>query len=797
MDFRRAQRNLNLLLIDGNPDTLAFSENDNPDRFNSSPIKSFNDTQVPDFDLSSSDIDVRHPTNAFSQEILENKGISQNVRMGDNMATGADGGNGSNNDGSVAKILTESTNNKKSQSDQIDNDDGTSTSNNNNYSNQIFLNTQIQSRLDEANKVMEMKSQLNQFKYTQEESQPISSSLVLKRLNSNTNSQSKPNKNMRKTSSQPSRSSYLMELLSGKNKKVKDIFKNHNQKTKDKLKDSTKKNKKIIYDTYNEQEWTILKQLLLEKFPQNTNEDVNEIFRYIYGDSESQIKENMEQNSVDMWSASQQSLYVSPKISQNSHFSTQENKDEKFKLLSLSQIMEDTSMTNINQVNDRDNNFFEGSNNEKSIYINNRILEENVATNYEENPHLVIDSDDSKDNIDYKSNLIELDKENIEKFSEVEKNTKAETYNNGKIGYNSTNEFINNKDYALIYDSMEEEEQILNRIHIENEDKFKKQKIYDLSHNVPEISKFKPTLNLGFIPLLPFDPISPEKKNSMINLTQGSFKVTSELVSPIKSIPSELNSTKELLIGNQVQIPATRTTTFDGIQEIEEVECNEYSPDVMLKIHKEQLNNLIETQDYFKIQNAIRVNERDNIVYDSYDDEEHSGNTTDMLENEIIVTLAPRTEKKKTSTLIISPIKSSLKEQETDSLENHKDIESELWESQSIKDIRLNIRQTGLKTSRKKAEMIESLRLASQILQSQGVSEVKLRSQTSKDDIFKYLSLLAKQFPLAILEKFYTFQAVPINEVIEKFNLIDPFVDRIEEQTIKEWAELNGIILCQ
>lgn len=789
MDFRRAQRNLNLLLVDGNPDNSLFSENDNPDRFNSSPIKSFNDTQVPDFDLISSDTDIKHPITTISQEITENKEISRTVIIEDNMEVNINRGDEPN---SNTLGVSESTKNKTLKNYDNDNKDNISDNNNNNYSNQIFLNTQIQSRLDEANKEMEMKSQLNQFKYTQEEFQLMGSPLILKKINSNTNSHLKQDKKIRKISSQPSRSSYLMEMLSGKNKKVRDILKNHNKKTKAKSKTSTKKNKKIVYDIYNEEEWTILKQLLLEKFPENTNEDINEIFNYVYGDSELRIEENMERNSVDMWSASQQSLYISPKISQDSHFPTQGNNDEKLKLLSLSQVMENTSVTDINQINDTDNNADEKKEDIKLLNSDYEILEGNIVTSYRKNQSLIIDSDNSIQDTDYK-----LNKESIEKDFMEKDNAKMVINDNRRMGHNHADILTNNKDHIVIYDSMEEEEEIINRIHIEDETKFKKHKIYYSSQNASEILKIKTAPGLGSIPLLPFDPISPEKKNSMINLTQGSFKVTSELVSPIKSIPSELSTTKELLIEQQVQVPATRTTTFNDIQEIEKAKYSEYVPDIILKIHKEQLNNLIETQDYFKIQNVVHMNETDHIVYDSYDEEENNGDIMTTLENDMIVTLESRTKSKTPSALIISPIKSSLKTHEIDSFKVHKDIQSELWESQSVKDVRLNIHQIGLKTSRKKAEMIESLKLASQVLQSQGVLDITSQNQTSKDDIFKYLSLLAKQFPSSILEKFYTFQAIPITEVIENFNLINPFVDRIEEQTIKEWAESNGIILCQ
>lgn len=792
MDFRRAQRNLNLLLIDGNPDNLEFNENDNPDRFSSSPTKSFNDTQIPDFDLSSSDTEMKQPTTTFSQETVEHKQGFQVITVNDDIGTNINEKNEPSNDISNINGSIESTKNKTSKNDSDDN--GTTATNNNNNKSGIFLNTQIQSRLDEANEEMEIKSQLNQFKYTQLESHPMSIPPVLKRMNSNTNSQSGIGKKKRKTVSRVSRGTHLMELLSGKNKKVRDIIKNNNKNAKSQSKESSStKNKTIVYDTYNEKEWNILKRLLLEKFPENTNEDVDEMFKYVYGDSESQLEKNKEQNSVDIWSASQQSLFVSPEISQKPHFPTQENKDEKVKLLSLSQVMEDTSMIDIVQVNDNNDNIVvEEIDESKLTHGNDAISERYSEINDEEKQKLVIDYDNIKEGGDYKDNIIQLGKENIKNILEEKKNSDEDVYNNKEMQNISVSEHMNDKDQVVIYDSMEEEEDILNKIHIENEDMFKRQKTYQ---NVSENSRLKPTVGLGSIPLLPFDSISPEKGNSIINLTQESFKVTSELVSPIKPISSDSDNTNELLVGNQIQVPATRTATFNSIQEIKEDKSDKHVPDIMLRISTPQLDDIIKTQDYFKIQKAIHMNEMNDIVYDSYD--EDNENKMDIIKEDIIVTLVPRSKGGLSSTVIISPLKSTLNGHDITSQETYKDIESEVWDSQSVKDIRLNIRKIGLKTSRKKSEMIESLKLASQILQSQGVSEITPKSQTSKYDMFKYLTLLAKQFPSTILEKFYTYQAIPIDEMIENFNLIDPFVDRIEEQTIKEWAEANGIILCQ
>lgn len=738
------------MIADGNPDNLAFGDNfnDNPDKFSSSPIKSTQGTQVPHFDLSSD----TEPTHS---EVIQEVEAVIDKKDGSNTTDGSNEETNQNNIQTSGSILPTTQPSDKS----IDNNEVIP----------IFLNTQIQSRLDDANEKTALKAQLNQFKYPQEETRSLSEPLLLKRLNSTTNGQLSPRKKRRKANLKSSKATNLMEMLSGKHKKVKDILKS-NRTTKGKS-NATKKVNKEVYDIYNEEEWNALKKLILEKFPENTKEDVQEMFHYVYGEDDSNTSNDMTNPRVDMWSASQQQLVGSQKVSQDSFIDNHETMSQKINFLSLSQVMEDTSVNHGDKVDLVDN--------EVEVKDKDKPVESDAAVNLNNSESSASDFKPGDDVII------------------IKEDTNSGSKNKGSVESTILDEIIQeNKECSIVYDSMDENDEPLYILHDNDKYGLKRQLYFD-NHDTKEIvgiPKLKSGIDLGHIPLIPYNTTSPAKDETIIDLTQGSFKISNELVSPIKSVVSDLVKSKESQKENEVQVPATRTGTFNRYSETIETGSNRSASDVILPVKQEVIDKLNNPRNGFMIKSAF-IDDSADVVYDSYEDD---GEKARNRKGWIILTQEDESCAKSALTNLHS--ESDASEDKSVKMTPKKvpeDNESDIWLSQSAKDIRINIRQLGLKTARTKSEMVESLQFASQIAKSQDIGDTSGPNPGTKTNIFNHLTQLAKQLPSVVLEKFYTFQPIPVIELTEMFVEMDPFVNRIDEQTIKEWAEHNGISLRQ
>lgn len=774
MDYKRAQRNLNLLIEDGNPNNLHFSDNynDNPDQFNSSPMKSLSGTQIPEFSLSSdieensNPLDHRNKTdrvirNEADQGIFQEEGKHENITSTDAQET------------------------------------------------PIFMNTQIQSRLDDANEKDELKGQLNKFKYSFNESQSLAKPLILKRLsmcdekddkhvtkkrkrkNSDVNDNGKQVKN--------SRASNLMGLLSGRAKKVKDIVKKNNKQAGSKSKGSVKGNK-IIYDTYDEEEWNTLKKMILVKFPDNSSEDFKEMFEYVYGNGIIN-NENVETEmdiSTNLWGASQQLIPGTQEPTHTPLGSYQESVSQKINFLSLSQVMEDTSFNTAN---------IERFGSRQLI----PDIDDKVGIDIENNKSGIMD--DANGPVILKENPVDI--------MVVGNVTESPT----KIRENETPIDDINVGDNIAYDSMEEvdSEEKIDIISIDSKYKFKKQTMHFKEDAVIVPRRLIPTERLRAIPQLQPDDNSPIKDNDIIHLTQQSFKISNELVSPIRtevSNPKVINESLQKSShppGQTVQVPATRMGTLNSPQQKKRYKKENIPSRIVIKIKLSDLEGYKANQSEFTFETFDRVN-GDDIVYDSYDEA--------SMDDEVILTLVANSDngnkiktKRSISTDDIIMTQEVIQSVDGNSNNNNDGIiisrddkekltpattastNTDIFVSQSAKEIRVNVRQLGLKTYRTKSEMVESLELASQKLNSPHkqliTSEGVNLSPGSKVDVFTYLTEIAKTFSPETLEKFYTFQAIPVHEIIQMFTERDQFVDRIEEQTVKEWAERNGISLRQ
>lgn len=216
----------------------------------------------------------------------------------------------------------------------------------------IFINTQIQSRIDTEEHLESFKEQLNKFKYhdtklEQTNLDPIremkfpvlETTSISRKANPSKGKIRKAKSPVKKVNNSKSKgakknkvistkSLNLLEQLSGKKFKIKQI-----------IQDDTK----LQFDTYNKNEWEQIKLKLQEFITRDSECDINEVFEYIYGDLKP---------SQSMWDASQQNLIDN--ISKedftavvndndnnvNDNVSDNNNYHNEIQIISLSQLME-------------------------------------------------------------------------------------------------------------------------------------------------------------------------------------------------------------------------------------------------------------------------------------------------------------------------------------------------------------------------------------------------------------------------------------------------------------------------
>ena len=99
--------------------------------------------------------------------------------------------------------------------------------------------------------------------------------------------------------------------------------------------------------------------------------------------------------------------------------------------------------------------------------------------------------------------------------------------------------------------------------------------------------------------------------------------------------------------------------------------------------------------------------------------------------------------------------------------------------------LRESLKTIGLKPCRSRAQMLEYMDIVSQNLNSQN-------DMDKKQEIFNELNSLVEQTP-AILEKVYTFEPLSLVELSGLLAHKNPFLDYVDESTIREWADRQGI----
>ncbi|QLL31958.1 hypothetical protein HG536_0C01260 [Torulaspora globosa] len=227
----------------------------------------------------------------------------------------------------------------------------------------------------------------------------------------------------------------------------------------------------------------------------------------------------------------------------------------------------------------------------------------------------------------------------------------------------------------------------------------------------------------------------------IIDPTQESFKVVKSLISPLKDEETPL-----------VQVPATRTSTI-----LTHVKQSSKSIDLKtclrMLIAKDQVTSLKEklSRDFDIIQ------EEQSIMSDT--------------ESEDPETFAVYLQRR------IQPQPS-----------NNSTLSISRFATQSAQKLRQSMKAIGLKPCRSKSQMIASLEAASQVLDS-SCTELQQRHL-----IYDNLTKLVYSCP-SLLERVYTYQPIPLNYLLARLTEANPFMDHVDEPTIRTWADNQGICL--
>lgn len=237
----------------------------------------------------------------------------------------------------------------------------------------IFVNTQIQGKLDDIEQNNTLRSRLKQFTYPQDpdtvcseskgeagrqESRGRSVATISTHGEVKAGSRAKPRpkakavgkskaiastdakKKARKKAKSAtqlnidahecSKTELLLKQLSGKHNKIKDILRLQ-QASAGK---TTKKKQPVTYDIYNAQEWRHIYKRLMETFPQTEQKEVSEVYRFLYGDASEE----------DLWTSSHQPPESYKKDSMSTPLASLASlpkESQQVTIMSLSQVMSD------------------------------------------------------------------------------------------------------------------------------------------------------------------------------------------------------------------------------------------------------------------------------------------------------------------------------------------------------------------------------------------------------------------------------------------------------------------------
>ncbi|CCF59630.1 hypothetical protein KAFR_0H02210 [Kazachstania africana CBS 2517] len=573
----------------------------------------------------------------------------------------------------------------------------------------IFINTQIQGKLDDIDHERAMKAKLGKFSHSplkspkKKSSQPLVNRVAkrsTKRVTKKTDGCPKP------------RAHNLLKQLSGKYGKVKDMIKSIDKD----IAVSGKKGSTLQrYDTYNAEEWEIIKVRLLEKFPRSDSEEFKVVYEHLYGN---------EYGHHTLWSASQAgpSRLVSEIGREENERIDAERRNEfdtpSLNILSLSQVLEDNTVVE--------------SSSQGSIEPEHQGKTEDIEAAAE--PTTIISdiegSSDSEDLIITQVSPAKKDEVDediiITQVSPVKKDEDDEDLIITQASPVKTSGFVNADD-LIIPDSQGESG---TPIEISGDD--------FIMDNIPDLRKD----NNGGDAVTYFQTPGTSPQRDLIDISTESFNVVKSLISPLK---------QESMTQASVQVPATRYATMTSI--VTSASTQGGSSRNVLRCH---LPQSVYRESFEAIKNQILndTNDTDIVISDSEDEAANDSKP-------VYFELAP----------------DNVQINET----QHELHCSQLTFSQSMKELREKSRELGLKPSRQKSQLVESIEFATS------------KNFTNKHEIFDHLSELIRQSHL--LEKIYRFQPLTFHELFNELVDLDKFTEYLDETTIREWADQNGVII--
>lgn len=222
----------------------------------------------------------------------------------------------------------------------------------------------------------------------------------------------------------------------------------------------------------------------------------------------------------------------------------------------------------------------------------------------------------------------------------------------------------------------------------------------------------------------------------IIDLTQESFKVVKSLISPLKDEETPL-----------VQVPATRTSTIlTHVKEFDLKTC------LKMLVPKDQFASLKE-----KLSHAFDIAHEEQFIMSDTESEE------------------PET----------FPV---YLQRKIRSLPSRSCTPSSRFATQSAQKLRQSMKAIGLKPCRSKSQMIASLEAASQVLDS------SCTERQQRLLLYDNLTKLVYSCP-SLLERVYTYQPIPLSDLLARLTEANPFMDYVDEPTIRTWADNQGICL--
>ncbi|CCD26030.2 Slx4p NDAI_0G02530 [Naumovozyma dairenensis CBS 421] len=688
----------------------------------------------------------------------------------------------------------------------------------------MFMNTQIQSRLDDAEEESRLKLQLNHFKYSAEENEdeyidelssrsptfllhekvtnliPLKTSTMKKssvspkkvvkqkkKTTTTTRRTSKRSTNTLKNTIknitqfsienfEKTRSQNLLKQLSGKHKKVQDIIKlqdnedsesSSSRPRKDKS-NKKRKSKELEFDTYNCKEWEYISNSIIKKFPHCEKSEMKQVFTYLYGGDVGGTGEQIdfhEDNAKSYESnyVESQGLWVSSQLAPR-EVSQPGTKD-------VTGVQDSIKPRTQSVVN---------------VLSLSQVMEDKTEASIDNIP-----MDDHVDNVPMREirndrlENISIQEVMADPIDEIPIEVEVSSISSQNVAPININKEYNgggeDDDISIVSDSMEESANIIpirdtTFLEEEENDEYisnKKQEVEGKEQRRKRITI--PELKGPF--LIRDDEIAAaggEEEKEIIDLTQEPFKVVDRLISPLRSFASNNGNddNKENGNGNENENENEHDVVIGSVQ----VPASR-TTSVLPATTTQGVTSLDANGNEYGIDN-----EWENIrclvpLYMIENDDLILADTYTYSRDETVVSCSDEEAGANTGTIIIR---------------NKEEKKPNIIESQSVQKLRDSIRSLGLKPVRSKSEMIESLQLASSQLGEKNSNQDEM--MVNKKQLFEHITKIVRDDEM-MMDKIICFEPILIQELLERLIKLDPFIEIVDTSTIREWADSQGVCL--